>query len=293
MESWNFYQPDLIAIYYEFENTIEAHHMYTRFEVYNMIYVFDGKITVTTKDEDFTLSANDVFMLTPQKKAEIKINAKTNLLIFHIDPILFKNTQDENNILRCFDIHNKKNNANNFSTPLVKQLFESIKTCICGSKGRYHVVSRFVSLICEMALEFDRAKGVNRLPNVNITLTTIDYIEKNFTEDLTLESVANEMGISKNSVGRICRAMRGRSFLELLNDLRFEKARHYLLNENVSIKNIATLCGFKSYNTFYKSYLKKFGEVPSLKSKKIQEKPYWPFESANYAFEETVKKTKI
>ena len=47
---------------------------------------------------------------------------------------------------------------------------------------------------------------------------------------------------------------------------------------------IAILSGFKSYNSFYKTYLKFYGEKPSLKSKKIQEKLYWPFESANQPF---------
>ncbi len=280
----NFYQPDLIVLHQN-SNDISPSALYTRKIRYNIIYVSDGSLSVTYDKQNFLLKKNNALLISPISNIDISYpDNKFDALIIQIDPILFKNTQDETDIFRSFENKVTQININSFSSPLAHNLFDSIKNCVLDLKGRYHVASRVIALICELACEYDRKKGIQKLPKTNISLKTINYIESHFTENITLESSSQALGISKNSIGRICRAFKGYSFLEYVTKLRLQKAKNLLENESYSIKNIAILCGFKSYNSFYKAYLKFYGEKPSLKSKKIQEKLYWPFESANYNF---------
>ncbi len=280
----NFYQPDLLVLHQN-SNDISPYTLYTHEIRYNIIYVFDGSLSVTYDKQNFLLKKNNALLISPISNIDISYpDNKFDALVIQIDPILFKNTQDETDIFRSFENKVTQININSFSTPLAQNLFNSIKTCILDLKGRYHVASRVIALVCELACEYDRKKGIQKLPQTNIALKTINYIEKHFTENITLESSSQALGISKNSISRICRAFKGNSFLEYVTKLRLKKAQTLLQNENYSIKNIAILSGFKSYNSFYKTYLKFYGEKPSLKSKKIQEKLYWPFESANQPF---------
>lgn len=285
MNTYNFYQPNLKAIYYKSDEDDKDINLYTHFHLYNIVCVFDGTLHIKDKNESFTLKKDEIILLNPYTNVEIdiKIN-KFEVLILNIDPNVFKNTLDETDVFRAFEFYTKKINFESFSTPLIKHLLNSIKDCVIESKGTYHVISRVVALICELNCEHDKQKGIQKIPESNVTLKTIIYIRNHFTEDLTLDSVSNKIGISKNSISRICRAMQGMSFLEYLHELRLQKAKTLLERENLSIKNIAILCGFKSYNSFYKAYIKRYGSVPSNKSKKIQEKSYWPFESANQPF---------
>ncbi len=280
----SFYQPDLLVLYQNSDD-ISPSALYTREIRYNIIYVFDGSLSVTYDKQNFLLKKNNALLISPISNIDISYpDNKFDALVIQIDPILFKNTQDETDIFRAFENKVTQININSFSTPLAHNLFDSIKTCVLDLKGRYHVASRVIALICELASEYDRKKGIQKLPKTNISLKTINYIENHFTENITLESSSQALGISKNSIGRICRAFKGYSFLEYVTKLRLQKAKNLLENESYSIKNIAILCGFKSYNSFYKAYLRFYGEKPSIKSKKLQEKMYWPFESANYNF---------
>lgn len=285
MKTYDFYQPNLKAICYKSNENDKDIGLYTRLHLYNIVCVFDGTLHIKDENNSFTLKKDEFLLLTPNTKIDINIkNNPFEVLILNIDPNVFKNTLDETDVFRAFEFSTKKIKLESFSTPLIKHLLNSIKNCVIESKGTYHVISRVVTLICELNCEHDKQKGIQKIPESNITLKTIVYIRNHFTEDLTLDSVSKKIGISKNSISRICRAMHGMSFLEYLHELRLQKAKSLLENENYSIKNIAILSGFKSYNSFYKAYLKFYGEKPSLKSKKIQEKLYWPFESANQPF---------
>lgn len=278
----NFFQPDLCVVY---NSPGEMYNLHTREIFYNIIFVFNGKLNITYNNQEILLKSGNLLLITPFSQINIDYPDNTlEAIVIHMDPILFKNTQDETDVLRIFENKCKKININSFSSSLVSNLFNSIKTCVLESKGRYHVVSRVIALICELVCEYDKSNGIQKMPETNISLKTINYIDNHFTENITLESSSQALGISKNSISRICRSMKGVSFLEYVTDLRLKKANALLNNENLSIKNIAILSGFKSYNSFYKVYLKHFGKKPSINSKKIQEKLYWPFESANYNF---------
>ena len=57
--------------------------------------------------------------------------------------------------------------------------------------------------------------------------------------------------------------MRAYSFSKLLEEVRINKAKEYLLHTKWSNKKIAEKVGFGSVNTFYRIFQKVEGETPS------------------------------
>ena len=98
--------------------------------------------------------------------------------------------------------------------------------------------------------------------------------EKNYLDNhLSLESVAEKLGINKSYLSRIINAELGKSFSDYVNELRVEEAKTYLLNPEFSkytLVSIGLEAGFNSKSAFNSTFKKITGLTPSeFKQKQI------------------------
>ena len=87
--------------------------------------------------------------------------------------------------------------------------------------------------------------------------TTNQYLEKNYSEDITLDDIANHFKYSKNYFCSYFKKVTGKTFSDYLAYFRLEKAKHLLLFSNLSHLVIAMSCGFssiRSFNRVFKEY---------------------------------------
>jgi len=98
--------------------------------------------------------------------------------------------------------------------------------------------------------------------------------DKNYLDNhLSLESVAEALGINKSYLSRIINAELGKSFSDYVNELRVEEAKTYLLNPEFSkytLISIGLEAGFNSKSAFNSTFKKFTGMTPSeFKQKQI------------------------
>lgn len=87
----------------------------------------------------------------------------------------------------------------------------------------------------------------------------ITYIEDNLEYDLTLESVAKEVHISKNYLSSLFYEKTDMKFTQFVNFLRVSKAKELLSTCDFSLSYISSLCGFKNqsyFSTIFKEHTK-------------------------------------
>jgi AraC-like DNA-binding protein len=91
--------------------------------------------------------------------------------------------------------------------------------------------------------------------------------QKRFLDsDLTLDKIAEELGLSKSYLSRVINAELGVGFIDYVNSLRVEEAKNYLLNpefSNYTLVAIGIEAGFNSKSTFYSSFKKITGQTPT------------------------------
>ena len=90
----------------------------------------------------------------------------------------------------------------------------------------------------------------------------IEYISASYAKDFSLEDVAEFVGISKYYLSREFSKYAGHTFVSYVNYVRCKQAKKLLANEELSISDIATLCGFQSASYFAKSFEKQVGMLP-------------------------------
>ena len=77
----------------------------------------------------------------------------------------------------------------------------------------------------------------------------------------SLDSVAGELLMSKRTLQRKLKAEKVH-FQEILNEVRLELAKHYLVNTDIMISEIAYLIGYLDNNAFYRAFKKWDGLTP-------------------------------
>lgn len=100
----------------------------------------------------------------------------------------------------------------------------------------------------------------------------ISYVNENFTQKITLESMAKELSFSANYIGKLFKTQMKCSFNDYVNAMRLKHACSLLNSSNLSIKEIADASGYSSVEYFMYAFKKKMkmtpGEYRNLKSKK-------------------------
>ncbi len=100
----------------------------------------------------------------------------------------------------------------------------------------------------------------------------IEYIAKNFKEDITLNFFAKKLGYHEKYLSSSLHELTGMNFRSLLHTYRINFAID-LLHENIGNKiRISDICmasGFSSINTFNRAFLAFTGKTPSEYQKLI------------------------
>lgn len=91
----------------------------------------------------------------------------------------------------------------------------------------------------------------------------LQYISEHFTEPLTLENTAHELGISRIHLSHIFSQQLHINFRQYINTLRIDRARTLLRNPAYSISQIAYLCGYGNQRTFHRAFLTHCGMTPN------------------------------
>lgn len=81
-----------------------------------------------------------------------------------------------------------------------------------------------------------------------------DYIAAHYTENFSLDEMAEHLGISKQHLITVCKKRYNRTPIEYLNEIRIEEAKRLLADTRTKIADIGTRSGFNSNSYFAKVF---------------------------------------
>jgi two-component system, response regulator YesN len=95
------------------------------------------------------------------------------------------------------------------------------------------------------------------------TLKALEHINSFYMHDLTLNEVAEHVGLSKNYFCRIFKEDIGENFIDYVNRLRVEKAKIIIESTNCRIQELAYKVGIKDYRYFCRVFKNITGQSPN------------------------------
>ncbi|MBD3242512.1 MAG: helix-turn-helix domain-containing protein [Chitinivibrionales bacterium] len=89
-----------------------------------------------------------------------------------------------------------------------------------------------------------------------------EYLRHHAHESPSRDDTARALGITSRHVSRLCRELGHRSYLDMLDELRIERARSLLAGSHMTVKEVAFACGFGSVSYFIRVFRKRVGVTP-------------------------------
>lgn len=110
--------------------------------------------------------------------------------------------------------------------------------------------SRNQKLLSTYTVDTDRFEDDDKMKLV------YEYVQRRFSEKITLEEVSEVALMSTVSFNRFIKKRTGKTFVNYLNDIRVGYAARWLIEKDLSISEIAFRCGFNNianFNRIFKS----------------------------------------
>lgn len=93
----------------------------------------------------------------------------------------------------------------------------------------------------------------NEKDNLRIN-TVLDYLIKNYQNEITLDQIASLIHINKNSFCRFLKQKTGKGLIQLLSEIRVGKACQKLQESEESVARISNLVGFNNISNFNRTF---------------------------------------
>ena len=122
---------------------------------------------------------------------------------------------------------------------------------------RAHVQMILAHVFSEMNMIEKNTVGGN-----DIVYQIVEYVAKNFREEISLDKVARDLCMSKYVLSRMFAKTFHCNYKRYVNGIRLNYATAMLENTNESITNICLDCGFESLRTFHRVFKEVYKMTP-------------------------------
>lgn len=100
----------------------------------------------------------------------------------------------------------------------------------------------------------------------------MSYIAAHYWDPaFSLQACAEYFGVSPEHLSRTIKARTGRKFIDIVNSLRLERAKRFLLETDKKMEEIAELSGYGTAKTFFRSFKQAEGVPPGVWRKQMRE----------------------
>jgi len=137
-----------------------------------------------------------------------------------------------------------------------KELFERI----LDINDHLRLLQETIGIMKEFCVFFhDRKKNHYRL----IIQSALEYINSHYSEDLSLNIVAEKVFLSASYLGAILRKELGQSFTEYLTSIRMKRAKELLGNPQLKLYEISESVGYQNPTYFNSLFKRNVGVIPT------------------------------
>lgn len=230
-------------------------HLHQSFE---LIIVTSGKTHVTIDNKEYFLEKGESVLIFPNQIHTLSGLFGTRMVcIFSGDLVRaftskLLNTRPKENLMYLDDkLINALDNLLDSSSILEKK---GILYCICA--------------------EFDKSAEYIKKPSFeeNLIQNIFEFVEKNYTGDCELNSLAEKTGYNYSYLSRCFKKTTGISFNTYVNMCRINRACYLLNNSNYSILQCALDSGYKSIRSFNRNFMGVFNITPREYRKRVKKR---------------------
>lgn len=126
----------------------------------------------------------------------------------------------------------------------------------------FYSIKQYRMLFSQLLVTACETIGMSKESEDKITDFVLQYVEKNYAEDITLDIVASQLAITGGYLSTYFKEKTGKNFVDYVNEVRIREAQRLLLNTNNKIQEVALNSGYQNLNSFNRMFKKLNGVTP-------------------------------
>lgn len=234
-------------------------HWHNCIELY---LVLSGKLTITVENEIYHLLEDDIILINSDQIHDIQSNDNV-VVILQINPSYFKKGLEAGTTFYC----NSAAYHNKLKFTELKRIIAKIIYVNYNDKedNELLIISFSYQLMLELVKNFKNTEdksSTNATKSLQRLGDIIQYLNSNYTENITLEQVAEREFLSPSYLSHFFKLNMGVTFFNYLTGIRMNHAVNDLLNTNLTIEQIAANNGFANSRYFVNAFKKQYGKLP-------------------------------
>ncbi len=238
-------------------------HIHDRCEIY---YFIEGEADYLVEGTEYHLKRGSLLVMRPGEvhRAKLLTNGIYERYAVNFPISLFDDIDPKRHLVRLYT-ERALGKHNHYDRPE----FEELLGQLCGEHGddyerkivAYRVLMEILLGLDEEFRDRSENEGGRKSGSSSIALKMLKYVNSHLFEDLSVSFLAQRFFLSRSQVGRLFKQSTGASPWEYITAKRLIAARE-MIKKGESAGETAEKCGFGEYSTFYRAYVKRYGESP-------------------------------
>lgn len=240
-------------------NYRRAKHWHRSIEIF---LVLEGEMEFFINNTSLPLTAPDFVIVNSNEIHSIESPEPNTTIVVQIPVSCFAGYLGEDD----YAVFLKQSEEENLRlVQLIAQMYRAYQEK--GLAYELKVRSLFLELLYLLVTSFMKTEedqgNIRQKRHLDKLSRITSYMKKNYSQDITLESVADEFGFSPTYLSRIFQRYANVSYKTYLLNLRTEYGLREMMNTDHSLNDVAMNNGFPNSRAFAKAFSKRYGCLPS------------------------------
>lgn len=250
-------------------HTIDEHPDPEQFAIHahewmEILYCISASGSYMVEGVHYPLKPHDIFIIRPGELHKLNIDPNTpyERIAIHFDPEAIASMDPDESLLNAFN--NRRLGYYNRYTidddpdgllraPLTGLSYKDVPLV------RLNLLARLVMFLTLLDGQFRMQQQL--MPASEDQNELVAYVNKHLFEDISVQSVADAMHLSRSQISRIFQQATGTSMWKYVTMKRLLAARARI-QRGESANDACIACGFSDYSAFYRAYRSYFGHSP-------------------------------
>jgi AraC-like DNA-binding protein len=237
-------------------------------------YLKDGSATIETATNAYNVHKGEFYFISPNQKYKIvnHYGAKIDVILLNLsNPAALTQEYIPQSLIRgittgncthfakiTIDNENYNDFLNNFTTVMKSETEkgEFFQLLVHGKMYQIFYILFATGLVQIFDVE-TQGKKYRALRRIT------EYINENFCDSVSLDTIAQETGLSRYYISHLFKELMNTTFVNYLNELRLSRAAMLLTTTDTPIIEIAGMSGFNNISNFNRAFKMYYDTTPS------------------------------
>lgn len=220
-------------------------------DYYDFTFILEGRMTYYANGTKYIIEKNDAIFLKPQtRRSRVAGNEPVRFVSFNFYAFPDAVLPFHDYLPKCISSNIRKLVA--LYPPSHLSTF-------------YHAKEKCTNLLNFILFELLDAEAM-KSGNENV-IHILNYIEEHITDKITLQTISAHINLSREYTSYIFKRETGKTLTAYINERKLRLAKELILNNEMSLTDIAAHLGYDNYNYFSRIF-KKYLEITPMELKK-------------------------